>query len=269
MRLYSILKKTKFCFTVGDGLIGKFTLLYGSVHHTLKAISPTLFGAMALDQNCTEYHILYKGKKLTIFLRSQDFLIFYEVFMEENYQIPIELKSQIKTVVDLGAHIGLTSLYYSTLLDDKSIIYAVEPSPSNLNILRKNLLPLEQVKILECAISDKNETINLIDKDYGHNHKISFDETDQSVGVNGITLLKLMEENKITSIDLLKIDIEGSESELFTSFDQWKSAVKSFIIELHDNYPLVKLQTLLEDSIFKLHLPEKSNTIKMIYGKSG
>ena len=50
-----------------------------------------------------------------------------------------------------------------------------------------------------------------------------------------ISISKIMKDNNITVIDLLKIDIEGAEKELFeSSFESWLPNTRVLVVELHD-----------------------------------
>lgn len=54
--------------------------------------------------------------------------------------------------------------------------------------------------------------------------------------VSAISILDIMDFYKIEYIDILKIDIEGSEMELFeNNYEGWLSKTKVLIIELHDS----------------------------------
>ncbi|GHT40273.1 hypothetical protein FACS189443_0370 [Planctomycetales bacterium] len=43
-----------------------------------------------------------------------------------------------------------------------------------------------------------------------------------------------MQDYNIKNIDVLKIDVEGSEKEIFENSDEWIDFVNVFLIELHD-----------------------------------
>ncbi len=56
-----------------------------------------------------------------------------------------------------------------------------------------------------------------------------------SNSTKAISINDLITEYNIETIDILKIDIEGSEKELFEkNFDYWLSKTKLLIIEIHD-----------------------------------
>ena len=53
--------------------------------------------------------------------------------------------------------------------------------------------------------------------------------------IPSITILSLMRDCRIDYIDLLKLDIEGSEREVFEVCD-WQERVDSVVVELHDRF---------------------------------
>ena len=63
------------------------------------------------------------------------------------------------------------------------------------------------------------------------------DNEDVTEGVSAFCIDSLMKMFNIKSIDLMKIDIEGAEKELFSDKSDlnWLSSVKSYVIELHDD----------------------------------
>jgi len=89
---------------------------------------------------------------------------------------------------------------------------------------------------------NKNEEINLIDPGLG---KWGFrtETKDVSERLSGnicyatqaITIDKIMQIFDLEKIDILKIDIEGAEKEVFSDSSSWIERVESIIIELHDH----------------------------------
>ncbi len=53
--------------------------------------------------------------------------------------------------------------------------------------------------------------------------------------VNGITVDKIMKDFNLKKIDILKIDIEGAEKEVFQDTSFWIKKVNSIVIELHED----------------------------------
>jgi FkbM family methyltransferase len=164
-----------------------------------------------------------------------------EVFVDQVYRQVVEQLPNCSTVVDLGANIGMASLYFAWHYPHAKIV-AVEPHPETCNILRKNVDAL--IKSHRCAIehaaiwsSDRNLLYSELDS--GYSVVAIRDPEDEANGasgaVTGITMPRLMERYTLSSIDLLKIDIEGSETELFRGDTSWLDFVNAIAIEFHGN----------------------------------
>ena len=54
--------------------------------------------------------------------------------------------------------------------------------------------------------------------------------------VPAITMDEVLREYQLDRIDLLKVDIEGSEKELFAAADSWIGRVDAICLELHDRF---------------------------------
>jgi Methyltransferase FkbM domain len=51
-----------------------------------------------------------------------------------------------------------------------------------------------------------------------------------------VTVPEIMREHGLDRIDLLKVDIEGSEMEVFSHADAWIGSVDAISVELHDRF---------------------------------
>lgn len=84
----------------------------------------------------------------------------------------------------------------------------------------------------------ENKKINLVDPGLGHlgfqAHEPETGEVSPEGLVDGITIDKIIKDYSIDFVDLLKIDIEGSEKEVFEDISDWESIVGVIMIEMHD-----------------------------------
>jgi FkbM family methyltransferase len=172
--------------------------------------------------------------ELSVRTNSSDRFIFGEVFDHNYYRLEGFVP---RTILDLGANVGFTAVYYSKWFPSAAIA-CVEPEPGNLKVLYHNMaMNGVRAKIFEAAISksDGEETLSLSDQDYGH--KIVDVETGdlpRSIRVKAIAVQTLLRELKWLKIDLLKIDIEGYETKLFQSGCNWLHQVDKMFIEWHE-----------------------------------
>jgi FkbM family methyltransferase len=195
----------------------------GAAHRTLFGIKPYV---MKLPDGLGTY----------IRPRTYDAFIANEIFGQQQY-LPHESMdvNEVVTVLDLGANIGLFSLWAIAKYNPKKII-CVEPNAKNIELLQKNL-ELNQVEsiveIVEGAVGDRPGVMNL--------HNMPFNRganylTDQDGGQTVVTcpLATIMQGERI---DYLKMDIEGSERFVITDPNRpvFGSQIGYLNMELHKN----------------------------------
>jgi FkbM family methyltransferase len=190
----------------------------------------------------------YHGIDLSIFLRrnSSDPAVFRQIFMQGEYNFVIKFIQSfksipIRTIVDAGANIGLTSVQFSVYFPQARIV-AVEADLKNLAKLRDNVAAsgLENIEPLHRALWRNNGNL-AIENTFRDKLEWSLRVTPlvskNSDMVQGITCMELLDTSG-GSIDLLKIDIEGAEKDFFHNEEltlQMLANVKFLVIELHDD----------------------------------
>jgi FkbM family methyltransferase len=121
------------------------------------------------------------------------------------------------TVIDVGANMGIFTTLFARLVGKKGFVYAFEPEPANIALLKKNIAfnKYENVKVEEKAVSNKAGKINLYICD-GHNggHRIRKPLNDarfkESIEIEAISIDNYFEGSD-AKIDFVKIDVEGAE----------------------------------------------------------
>jgi FkbM family methyltransferase len=127
------------------------------------------------------------------------------------------------TFVDIGANVGLYSLYLATCGDVRTL--AIEPQPGILERLRFHLAtnPSAKVDVLPIALSDRagEATLVINDSDSGGTH-IDKQDGRQSAGeriaVPSRPLIAVLAESGVETVDALKIDVEGAEDIVLAPF---------------------------------------------------
>ncbi|HWY53268.1 MAG TPA: FkbM family methyltransferase [Terriglobales bacterium] len=135
------------------------------------------------------------------------------------------------TIVDAGAHIGMASILFAQRYPMARII-AVEPEPSNFAALIRNTAPYKTITPIQAALWRQDGEVTLGPSNAHPKGAFQIVENGQQ-RVRAITMDTLMRETGIESIDLLKVDIEGAEVEVFESCP-WISNARVIAIELHD-----------------------------------
>jgi FkbM family methyltransferase len=168
-------------------------------------------------------------------LRTSDVSVYNEVLLCRQYAF--DLPFRVQTIVDVGANIGMASLYYVQKYPDARIV-AVEAEASNFAMLTRNVRPYPNILPIHAALWEKDGEIATATPSFSESpfSKVGFVVNGvEGVPVRAITMRTLMKETQIDSIDLLKVDIEGAEKEVFQSCD-WMGSVRCLAIELHDRF---------------------------------
>jgi FkbM family methyltransferase len=174
-----------------------------------------------------------KFKRLIIRRNTSDHYVFRDIFLFKEFKLPVNINP--KLIVDTGAYIGLSSLYYSSKFPNAQII-AIEPESSNFDILTKNTELNTKIKRINAGVWSKNTHLKIVNS---HSEKWAFtvqevDDSDSN-GIKAITIDEILKVSGFNEIDILKIDIEGSEKEIFSkNSENWLKKVKIIVLELHD-----------------------------------
>lgn len=144
-----------------------------------------------------------------------------------------------KTIVDAGANIGMASIYFTHRYPGAKII-AIEAEASNFEVLVRNVLPYPAITPVHAALWNRDGEICVSEPDpaTGAFGKWGFvtHEGCSGVKVRAITMQTLMKEMQMHSVDLLKIDIEGAEKEVFEACDWLDGRFRCLMIELHERF---------------------------------
>ena len=162
-----------------------------------------------------------------------DVTTLYQIFFAGEYDIKMEKTPDF--IIDCGANIGLSAVYFASKFPNAHII-AIEPDEENFKFLLLNTKYYPNVVCIQKAIWSHHQNLEIVDPgkgNWGFQTKEATNFSNHTI--EGITLDEVMSENNIDTIDLLKIDIEGAEKELFTSgYENWLSKTDVMAIELHD-----------------------------------
>ena len=140
-----------------------------------------------------------------------------------------------KVILDLGANVGYASVLFTNRYPDAKI-FAVEPDTGNYETAKKNLAGYPNVTLIKGAAWHTSENINLVDDGYGE-AAYTVKSGEGKNMVKGYTMQEIMQIIGVSTIDLLKIDIEGAEKEIFENGSEtWIPVTKIIIVETHDRY---------------------------------
>jgi FkbM family methyltransferase len=169
------------------------------------------------------------GIELHYRLNRGDIQSIREVWIDQCYRLPFE--AHPRSLVDLGANIGLTSLWFAHRYG--CTVLAVEPSPDNARIARLNLERNGvRAEVIEAAVGPRDGTARFDDAvNSNHGHLNAAGEGRPVTVVSMATLLQKVPAG--AEVDLVKMDIEGGEGPLLKENLGWLQRVRSLIAEFH------------------------------------
>jgi len=220
-----------------------------------KLSSIDLIRLHSLPKNATA-RIQTGGHNLEILNAAWSLVSFKEIFEEEVYLF--ESQNQTPFIVDCGSNIGLSILYFKSLYPEARII-GFEPDPQLYQILTNNIseFSLHNVEIFEKAIWIENAKDMPFQRDMGWGGKLTEYPTSKStVLVDTLRLKDLISQQ----IDLLKVDIEGAEFEVFTDIQHHLDFINSIFVEYHgkagESQKLGQLLNILQNAHFRYYIKE-------------
>jgi FkbM family methyltransferase len=205
-----------------------------------------------------------------------------EIFTNDCYYFNTDKEEPL--IIDVGAYIGLSVLYFKKLYPNSKII-AFEPNPLAFKTLKENMFinNIENVKLYQTAILNKDGEKELyIDNTDLERYSVASFNKDawNSEVVSKKVRVKTQKLNKYLNeeIDMLKLDVEGSEQVILNSIKDHFSNIKNIILEYHPtpNQDLDKIVDILsknyeleiyyEGKLLKRNIPKDNLlTIKAIY----
>lgn len=190
----------------------------------------------------------YYGFKLRYRDGFGDRYVMRDMFKRDYGRIP----QKPKTVIDIGAHIGLFSL--TAIRAGAEKIYAFEPEIFNYELLSHNM----KINGLEDKVLCINKGIGTRGQAKLYIHPINSGGSSTYLGlakdltpqnyqiVNLISIRDIFDNYNIKYCDLLKIDCEGSERDIINDLDDdLTSKIEQISLEIHD-------MQLIESSVEKL-----------------
>lgn len=179
------------------------------------------------------------GKRYPVIIRPDDgdIAILYEIFVRDAYRLaPSDIDpASVRVIVDAGANIGLASIYLACHYP-KARIIAIEPNPDNLSLLKRNTAAEPRVTVVQACVTGLAHQQVFIDT-AGKGSHFQANTTGRGLPVPGMSLTQLSEAYGLGQIDLLKMDIEGAEKDVFAHPD-FLPKVGGIVAELHPGYAL-------------------------------
>jgi len=213
---------------------------------------------------------------LTYFYKAELNILLDEIFNKKIYDIDLETTTPI--IFDVGAHIGLATIFFNQKYP-LARITAFEPNPNTFPLLEENTYfnNIHNVTLHNVALGKKSSqrTLFIDSSNNGGFSTASFmkdawNGTQESLGIEVITepLSKYIN----STIDLVKIDVEGTEQEIIEELDESGKigSIKNIIIEFHptEKQDIEKIKSILQKNGFTIEIrKDKKDKLVYILGK--
>jgi len=175
-----------------------------------------------------------------------------EIVVEEVYRpVTQHVPKDIGHVIDLGANIGLASLYLLNHFPSARV-FAVEANPVTFQVLQSNLQRFcasGRAGLLNAAAwHSQVELAGFNDRSDDHYSRFQVASTTDAdnAAIAGLPMKNIIDKSGFPDVDLLKVDIEGAETAIFARDVEWLDRVRCIAIEFHGDSRL--------DSKFDKHM---------------
>jgi FkbM family methyltransferase len=153
-----------------------------------------------------------------------------EVLAGGAYELPG--LGDVEVVVDLGSHIGASIAYFRERYPEARIV-GLEPDPATFAKLEANVAALDGVTVQRRAVAAADGESVFYAAPYTLASSLVAERAgSRPVTVPTVTLDHLIEEHGLERIDLLKLDVEGSEHDALAGADGL-ARVRAIVGELH------------------------------------
>lgn len=186
-----------------------------------------------------------------------------EIFEEEIYKFTSETETPY--ILDCGANIGLSVLYFKKLFPSCEII-AFEPDENIFRILEKNTAYLEKVKLEKKAVWTEDTTLEFFSEGALAGSLVTdFGQKNDIIKIQAVDLKKYLNRK----VDFLKIDIEGAENSVFFDIADHLRLVQNLFLEYHgligEPQNLGEILNLLKEKGFQYYIRLAGETISFPY----
>ncbi|MBS3818917.1 FkbM family methyltransferase [bacterium] len=189
---------------------------------------------------------------------------YIEIFRDKAHmKLPPFKPLNCTSVLDIGANEGFYSIYMKQKNPHLRIL-SVEPVPSAFEILQRNLKAngFHDIQTINLAVGDRNQTVEM--EVYPHVSSISAENMEllqrpwihpdriNKIKVPMKTLSSLFYEYNLGTVDVLKLDVEGSEMKILQTSKRVLKRVRKLVVEWHTPELREKCKRFLRNRNFKL-----------------
>jgi FkbM family methyltransferase len=210
----------------------------------------------------TEFDLeLRDGPSLRV--RSDDVVLLF-IYGVGEYDVDFARLGRVESLLDLGANIGLASIYLSQRLGIERA-FCVEAAAANFRLLEQNLARnFPQAHAIHAAAVGEPGAYRVEeDAEPGQIRVVSGEGS-----VKALTVSEILDLAEMERVDLMKIDIEGGEAEIFEHVGDWGERVGAILGEVHPPLTAERAyEQLAEVGLRPLPLPDHPGFRDIIFAR--
>ena len=135
-------------------------------------------------------------------------------------------------IIDCGANVGYASIWFAQQYPG-AIVYSIEPEPQNFAMVESNVAPYGNIVPIAAGVSDRAARLSLQSQD-GASWAWQTIEDDVRGNVEAVTIDSVLARRPEGAPFIVKVDIEGYETQLFRSNVEWAAKTPLIVFEMHD-----------------------------------
>lgn len=177
------------------------------------------------------------GSPIFVRARTSDVSVLKQALIEGNLEFTVEPTPEY--IIDAGANIGVVSLLLAARYPTARIV-AVELASSNIELLRMNVRHFENISVLHAALWGRTTQLTVENPGaepwaFRAHEGVQPDPMAAAIQIPGLTIGDILSHTQMPRVDLLKIDIEGGEREVFSGDTSWVNVVTALAVEIHES----------------------------------
>jgi FkbM family methyltransferase len=168
-------------------------------------------------------------------------------------------------IFDIGANVGQTAMRYRAIFPNARV-FSFEPVPETYKKLQMSFADDKLVETIQVAVSNECSTVPMYIQTGSEQNSLlrpsgDWIKTKETITVPTTTVDTFCAERGIDQVDIVKVDVEGSELAVFRGAEEMfrRNAIRNVFVEVYFNplysgMPLFSdLDAALKDKGFKLY----------------
>jgi FkbM family methyltransferase len=199
---------------------------------------------------------------------TSDLGVFRQIFIDREYRC-LDDVDDAQLIVDCGANVGYASAYFLARYP-RACLIAVEPDAGNFSVLRSNLARYGQrTTLIQSGVWSAETGLVMSEEKFADGREWSYtvrpSREGETPSMRAVDIGGLLKNSGFERISILKMDIEGSEQEVFrTNYAPWLGKVDRLVIELHGAECEAALARALNDYRVELSRCEELTVCRFI-----